>query len=154
MVGVERCQCEGGGHVKITAESMRRMRRHAWEMKMNWDENDKDRIITSRQVNPEDLQNFEVAMVVVGYDVISLYPNMKIDQVCEIVRQAVLTAGIKWREIDYMEAARYIALNLTAEEVATSGLRRVLPWRRKKGGKRPGPKGAGPKGATSGDTEQ
>ena len=71
-----------------------------------------------------------------------------------MVRQAVLAAGIKWKEVDYLEAARYIALNLTAEEVAMSGLRRVLPWRRKKGGTRPGLKGAGPKGAMRGDTEQ
>ena len=33
-------------------------------------------------------------------------------------------------------------------------MRRVLPWRRKSNGSRPGVRGAGPKGPMVGDTEQ
>ena len=161
VVEVEYCGCkrvrathtpdEG---VRVTAEVMRRLRRLDWERRMKWDPNDKDRVFTSQQVNLEDLQDFEVAMFVIGYDVISLYPNMKVDQVCEILRQAVLEADIKWDKVDYMEAVRYISLNMTAEEAASSPLRRVLPWRRGKRGTQPGMRGEGPRGATVGDTEQ
>ena len=79
-------------------------------------EDNLDRIISSLDVNKEDLQNFEVPMVIVGCDVTSLYPSMKIDRIIEQVREAVKIAKITWREIDYLEALRYIALNSTAEE--------------------------------------
>ena len=69
---------------------------------MNWKEDDLNRRITSLDVNKEDLQNFEVAMVVVGNDAISLYPNLKVDRVVEEVRKAVLMSEMKWREIDYL----------------------------------------------------
>ena len=85
---------------------------------------------------------------------VSLYPNMRVDQVSDKVREAILLSDIKWREVDYMEAARYIALNLTAEEVLKTGLKRVLPWRRGKRGTKQGLRGEGPRGPEIGDTEQ
>ena len=63
----------------------------------------------------------------------------------EQVREAVKMANIEWKEIDYLEACRYIALNSTAEECAVNPIRRVLPWRRYNHGSRPGFKGAGPR---------
>ena len=74
--------------------------------------------------------------------------------VTERVREAVIMSSIKWENIDYLEAVRYIALNLTAEECTQSGLRRVLPWRRKTTGTRPGLRGEGPKNKVRGDQEQ
>ena len=103
-----------------------------------------DRVFCSTEVNEEDLQDYEVPMVVIGYDVVSLYPNMKVDQVSEKVLEAIMMTKITWRAVDYMEAARYVILNLTAEEVMESGLKRILPWRRGKRGNKPGMKGEGP----------
>ena len=103
---------------------------------------------------PEDLQDFTVPMVVIGGDVVSLYPNMKIKEVSNRIMEAILMSPIKWKEVDYLEAIRYIALNLSADECRKSGLQRVLPWRRKKSGTKPGLRGKGPRGRVRGDQEQ
>ena len=60
------------------------------------------------------------------------------------VKEAVLKSGIKWQEIDYLEGARYVALNWSEQQCRSSGLRRILPWRRGTRGSRPGLRGAGP----------
>ena len=59
---------------------------------------------------------------------------------------AILESGMKWEEIDYMEGARYVALNWT--EARSSGLRRILPRRRYNTGCRPGLRGVGPREGT------
>ena len=66
-------------------------------------------------------------MVILGFDVVSLYPNLDIEKVGERVKQAVLKNNIKWEGINYMEAVRYIALNWTEVQCKSSKLRRVLP---------------------------
>ena len=94
-------------------------------------------------------------MVAIGSDVISLYPNLDVNQVGDRVKQAVLRGKIKWEGIDYMEGARYIALNWTETQCRQSNLRKILPWRRKKNGTtRPGVRGTGPMGPTRGDQDQ
>ena len=61
---------------------------------------------------------------------------------------------VKFENVDFMEGARYIALNWDAKQCAASSLRRILPTRRGKRGARPGPKGEGPQGKEIGDQEQ
>ena len=58
--------------IKTTARFLKLHRRAKWEEKMGWDPNDKSRIISSKEVNPEDLQDFTSPMVLVGTDVESL----------------------------------------------------------------------------------
>ena len=70
------------------------------------------------------------------------------------VEKAVLDSKITWQEIDYLEAARYVALNCTEAECRSSKLWRILPRRRGTRGTRPGLKGAGPQGGLRGDQEQ
>ena len=70
------------------------------------------------------------------------------------VREAVKTSSIKWEGVSYLEAVRYIALNWQESKCRSSSLRKVLPWRRKNHGTRPGVRGVGPKGPLVGDTEQ
>ena len=53
-------------------------------------------MVNSEESLPEDLQNYEVPMVVVGYDIVSLYPSMKIEPVVEKVRQAIIKSDMKW----------------------------------------------------------
>ena len=130
------------------------MRRMEWEARMEWDGRDVKRTIGSNEVNPEDLQDFQVPMVVMGSDVVALYPSMDTKGVGDVVREAVRKSDIDWRGVDYMEAVRYIALNWTEEQCRGSKLRKVLPWRRKNNGTRPGIRGAGPKGPNRGDTDQ
>ena len=121
---------------------------------MGWDPNDKSRIISSKDVNPEDLQDFMTPMVLVGTDVESLYPNLKVAEVSKRMKEAILESEIKWEDIDYMEAARYVALNWDEEKCRKSKLRKILPRRRGRKGTRPGIKGAGPRGRLRGDQEQ
>ena len=70
------------------------------------------------------------------------------------MKEAVLSSPIIWENVDYLECARYVALNLSLEKCRASNLRRVLPWRRGTRGTRPGMKGSGPLCKIRGDTEQ
>ena len=143
-----------GQKMKITVKYMREKRRKRWERDYAWLENDLDRLIDSCDVNPEDLQDFSLPMVLIGSDVASLYPSLDAEKVAEIVYNAVLKSDIKWTNIDYVEATRFIALNWSEEKCNKSKLRRVLPVRRSNHGTRPGVRGAGPSGPEVGDQEQ
>ena len=95
-----------------------------WVESNGWNSKDISKVVRSSEVLPEDLQDFTVPMVIVGGDVVSLYPNMKVKIVSGRVMEAILKSPVIWREVDYLEAVRYIALNLSADECIQSGLRR------------------------------
>ena len=69
-----------------------------------------DRMIRSVDALPEDLQDYSLPMVVVGSDVEALYPSLDIDRVCKMIYGAVMDSKIKWNNVDYREAARYVEL--------------------------------------------
>ena len=154
----ELCKCNGAltieTRTRVTANWMRKMRTLDWERRTKWDPLDHGRTITSTTALPEDMHNYQVPMFILGSDVVSLYPNLDTVLVEERVREAVIDSKIKWEGVDYREGVRYIALNWTEEMCRRSRLRRVLPWRRKRNGTRPGIRGQGPKGPEKGDTEQ
>ena len=143
-----------GQKMRITVKCMKERRRRKWERNYNWLERDLDRLIDSVEANPEDLQDYSLPMVLIGSDVASLYPTLDADKVAELVYNAVMKSGIKWTNLDYIEATRYIVLNWTEEQCAQSKLRRVLPKRRSNKGTRPGVRGTGPSGPSTGDQEQ
>ena len=93
-------------------------------------------------------------MVMIGSDVVSLYPNLKVGQIVEKIEDEMMRTDIKFENVDYLEAARYLALNWTTEECRQSKLRRVLPVRRGRTGTRPGMRGTGPRGTARRDQEQ
>ena len=109
------------------------LRRVRWEAQVGWDEGDLDRQYSGREVLQEDLQDQSV-------------PTH--------VEKAVLETDIVWQEIDYLEGARYVALNWSEEKCRSSKLARILPRRRKATGSHPGLRGARPQGAGRGDQEQ
>ena len=115
---------------------------------------EEDIVVRSREVNPEDIQDFDEPMVIIGSDVISLYPNLDVTKVSKEMREAIKVAKIEWEEVDYREAARYVALNWSREQCERSPLSRILPRRRGRTGVRPGIKGKGPRGKECGDQEQ
>ena len=139
---------------KCTYDFMKTLRRLRWEISMDWEDEDLDRIITSNEALEEDLQDYSVPMVVVGGDVVSLYPNLDVDSVVERIKDEVMRTDMKFTNIDYLEAARYLVLNWSVEESRSSGLRRILPTRKGKRGTKPGIRGAGPRGKLRGDQEQ
>ena len=142
------------GKMVVTAQILKGLRHQKWKDSMGWVDDDLDRKVYSDEVLPELLQDFETEMVLVGSDVISLYPNLEVEKVVESVREAVLKSNIQWEDVDYREGVRYLALNWDLEQCKCSNLRRVLPVRRGKRGTRPGLKGAGPRGMLKGDQEQ
>ena len=156
----ELCTCveldgiDDEGRVLITQRAMMSLRRVRWEDKVGWDAKDVDRKFLAHETLLEDRQDQTVPMVIVGTDVVNLYPSLKISKVVGAVSRAVLRSGIKWEELDYIEMARYVALNRSEQHCRSGPLRRILPWRRKSQGCRPGVTGVGPMGAARGDTEQ
>ena len=64
-------------------------------------------ILVLLEALPEQLQDFEERMVLIGSDVISLYPNLEVDKVVDNIREAVMMADVKWEEVDYREGVRY-----------------------------------------------
>ena len=63
------------------------------------------RVLDSKDALPEMLQDYEDKMVIVGSDVISLYPNLEINRVVENVKEAVLASEVRWEEVDCLEGA-------------------------------------------------
>ena len=156
----ELCCCEEDdgvdeeGRVLITQRGMMNLRRVRWECRVDYCEEDEDRVYSSGEVLPEDIQDQTTPMVVIGTDVVNLYPSLDITKVVEVVKEAILDIGISFDEVDYLEASRYVALNWSEAECQKSGLRRVLPRRRYRTGTRPGLTGEGPLGYQRGDQEQ
>ena len=154
----ETCACDDGvdelGRMMVTMGCMKRLRRARWEAEVLWEEGDLDRQFLDDEVLPEDKQDQSSPMIVVGTDVENLYPSLDIVKVVDTVREAVMNTKVTWEEVDYLEAARYVALNWSETQCRGSKLGRVLPYRRYVTGTRPGLKGAGPQGGLRGDQEQ
>ena len=82
-----------------------------WEKKVAWNREDKFRRVRSSEVLPEDLQEVRERMILVGADVVSLYPSMNVREVAKMMKEAILTSPMKWESVDLLECARYVALN-------------------------------------------
>ena len=138
--------------MRITRTCMIHKRKRRWNKSMNWLDGKVDRLIDIKNANPEDIQDFEVPID--HCYMAALYPNLDTKQAAMLVFKAIMETDMKWEQIDYLEAVRYIALNWSEVKCRTSKLRRVLPVRRGTRGSRPGMTGAGPSGPGTGDTEQ
>ena len=81
----------------------------------------------------------EDELVLVGADVISLFPSMVDIDVANLCYDAVMASKIKFSSIDYRKARLYIASNMNKTDQRLSPLWRVLPRRKSGvGGVRPG----------------
>ena len=87
--------------MKMTRKCMIERRRNRLDRSINWLDGEVDRLIDIKNANPEDIQNFEVPMVIVGCDVASLYPNLKTKQAAKLVYTAIIETDMKWEQIDY-----------------------------------------------------
>ena len=52
-----------------------KMRRGLWEEQYGWSMEDEGRIFRGDEVLPEDLQDYTKPMVIIGNDVVNLYPS-------------------------------------------------------------------------------
>ena len=142
--------------VKRTSPNIiQKLRKMEWSKKYTEDElRDENKIWKSCEVLEEEIQDFNTEMVIIGCDVESLYPSLDKGETSRIVGEEMLRSEIVWEDLDYLEGARLIALNRSADWCRTHELRRVLPTRRGKTGSRPGVTGKGPAGPYRGDQEQ
>ena len=82
---------------------------------------------------------------------ISLYLYLGVGLVVEMMGKET---DMKFSNVDFLEATRYLALNWDQDTCNRSRLRRVLPWRRGKRGTRPGMTGTGQRGRKHDDQKQ
>ena len=102
-----------------------------------------ERLLKSTETTSEKVQDRGKKMVIVGSDVEALYPSLEDIEVAEICHNAIMNTNVKFTNINYEVGAKYVAMNMTEVEARISPLRRVLPWRTKTGGARPGVTGEG-----------
>ena len=141
--------------LKTNPKLMRKLRKLEWEAdKRREDLEDLDRVRGGPEVLPEDLQDVEAPFVLIGCDVEALYPSLDVGRCAKEVEEEVMRSSLRWEELDYLEGARLIALNRSAEYYRSHTLQRVLPVRRGRTGSRPGVTGKGPMGPERGDQEQ
>ena len=107
----------------ITARAMRTLWRMKWAESVGWDKEDPERIFSPQDCLIEDVQDQSAPMVIIGTDVVNLYPALDIDEMVKLVGEAVVETRIKFDEVDYLEAARYVALNWSKEKCNGSALR-------------------------------
>ena len=72
-------------------------------------------LVANRDVDNNTVQDYSLPIMIVGSDVEALYPSLDAERVAMIVYIAIMQSEIKWDNIDYLEAARYVAMNQSAE---------------------------------------
>ena len=80
--------------------------------------------------------------MIIGSDAVSLYPSLTKEESANEVAEAVLESNIKWDGVNWNEAV--LVLGRDEAWCWSSGLGRVLSWRKHKNGTRPGLTGVGP----------
>ena len=107
-------------------------------------------MMNSKEVPNSLVQDKSIPMVVIGSDVVSLYPNLRWEAAGEEVYQAVMESDIEFDGVCYKEGARYLALVRGYDWCRLSKLRRALPSRKNAKGTWPGITGNGPLGPSTG----
>ena len=82
-------------------------------------------MIPSTEVDNSMIQDRSKPMVLVGSDVVGLYPCMRGKEVGQACYDSIRETEIKWSGINYKEGTRYLAVNRSEVWCRTSKLRRV-----------------------------
>ena len=80
-------------------------------------------------------------IVCVAFDVKALYPSLNARETGKVVNQELQKSNIEFRDIDYLETARYLAASCSVWELQRMGIRKLVPTRTKSTGCRTGIKG-------------
>ena len=75
--------------------------------------------------------------VIVGADVIGLYPSLDAEQTAEAVRKETINSEVSFEGVNHKEALRYIAVNCDKFEIRKMGLEHLVPSRRFTKGQKP-----------------
>ena len=106
-------------------------------------------MVSAKDVPTELVQDMSKPLVIIGSDVVSLYPNLTWESAGEAVYHTIVDSDIVWQGVNFKEGVRYLALCRGYDWCLKSNLHRVLPWRRYAHGSWPGITGEGPMGPTS-----
>lgn len=79
----------------ITVRFLHAMRRLNWETENDWCEGDPE----VRDMLCEDVQDHEPPLCVIGWDAVSLYPNMDLKGAARMVYETTMKSEITWREV-------------------------------------------------------
>ena len=107
--------------------------------------------VSSKDVDPDWVQDRSKAMVVIGSDAVSLYPSMTKQESADEVAEAVMQSDLRWEGVNWKEATLYLVLGRDEAWCRSSGLTRVLPWMKYKKGTKPGLTGVCAMGAEADD---
>ena len=77
-------------------------------------------------------------MIIGSMDVKSLYPSLLATQSTEIVTEVFMETNLAIEGINWIETGKYLAINLSKDEINQLGLQEVVSTRAKKGGRSPG----------------
>ena len=95
-------------------------------------------VVTGGDTEKNKFQGEVGSEVVVGLDAVGLYPSISKKLAMKVCREAAEKSDVKVRDMNLLEATRFLALTLTKAEIRKGGLTKVLPKRRKIPGKRTG----------------
>ena len=62
-------------------------------------------------------------------DATSLYPSLRIGEVCKILEEVIDDAPIKFEEVEYKEIGKYLIVKLTINQIKDHGIEKFLPQR-------------------------
>ena len=79
-------------------------------------------------------------IVVISQDVKALYPSLDWDEIVKLVGKLLEETDVSFKDIDYKQIGKFLAVHLTLEEIARNNLISVIPKRKKsgRGGPKPG----------------
>ena len=75
-------------------------------------------------------QHTRIKCSVISMDVKALYPSMEWDAIVAAVKEMILKSKMKIENVDWREVAKYIAVEIPAEEIEKEGLSLVIPKRK------------------------
>ena len=80
--------------------------------------------------------------VIIGSDVVALYPSLDTETTAECVREETIKSDINTEGVNWKEATRYIAVNVNKFEARRMGVSNLVPGRKFTKGATPGIRGA------------
>ena len=101
------------------------------EAGMHWKLNERERLQTLNKgrISDEIMQDFNKTPIMVGGDVVALYPNMDVTSTAELSARAVRESGIRLKGVDYKRLAVYLYLVLGPLMMVSLGLGECVPKR-------------------------
>ena len=99
------------------------------------EQGDQDNQLGNKMGGSKEVEGKKV--IISSMDVVALYPNLDITRSAIEVGKEIEETEIEYKNIDYELGGRFIASNLTQDEIDREGLSRIVPRRKSKFGTRP-----------------